>query len=120
VPDQLLGDWLLPAPAAYAIAGSSCTPPVTVATCMFKLTFTATTYNWTTNVSGFANGGGGAVVKGSEMDFFSGATCGIKLPDGVGRYTWTLSGGALHFTSMGSDPCPRSQFLADQTYSRTG
>jgi hypothetical protein len=120
VPDQLLGDWLLPAPAAAAIAGSACAAPVTVASCTFKLTFTATTYNWTTNVSGFTGGGGGVVVKGSEIDFFSGAGCGLKLPEGVGRYMWTFSGGGLSFTAMSSDGCPRSQFLAGQTYSRTG
>ena len=127
VPAQVLGDWLLPAAAANAVVadsgGGTCQAPLDVATCMFKLTFTATTYYFTANiagVAGFTNGGGDAVVNGTEMDFFNAGGCGLSLPHGVGRYTWTLTGGALHFVSLNSDPCPRARFLASQSYSRTG
>ena len=44
---------------------------------------------------------------------------GSKLPQVVGPYTWTLTGAVLHFVSLGSDPYPRTVWLADQSYSRT-
>ena len=119
VPAQLLGDWLMPAAAAQAISGS-CPTPVTVSTCMFRLTFTATTYNWTTNVAGFTDGGGDVVVNGNEIDFFNGQACSTDLPQGVGRYTWTLTNGVLHFVLLNTDICPRQPFLANQSYTRTG
>jgi hypothetical protein len=119
VPAQLLGDWLMPAAAAQAMGGS-CPTPVTLSTCMFRLTFTATTYNWTIHAPGFSDGGGDVVVNGSEIDFFNGQACGTALPQGVGRYTWTLTGGVLRFTSLNTDICPRQPFLANQSYTRTG
>ena len=94
--------------------------PVSVATCMFKLTFTATTYYFEINAPGHTSGGGDAVVNGLEIDFFNGQACGLQLPDGVGRYTWTLANGILHFAPMNQDPCPRSPILSNQSYSRTG
>jgi hypothetical protein len=121
VPAQLLGDWLLPATAANAYMASvseTCPTPLAVATCMFKLTFTATTYYFGINAPGRTSGGGDAGVNGTEIDFFNGQACGLQLPDGVGRYTWTLSAGVLHFTSVNQDPCPRSPLLANQSYSR--
>jgi hypothetical protein len=116
VPAQLQGDWLMPAAAAQTIAGGTCPTPVATTTCMFKLTFTATTYTWTTNVVGFSGGGGDTVVNGTEMDFFNGQACtGVKLPEGVGRYMWTLTGGILRFAPLNADPCPRTPFLANQS-----
>jgi hypothetical protein len=123
VPAQLLGDWLLPPAAANAYlksSGETCPTPLAVATCMFKLTFTTTTYYFETNAPGHSSGGGDAVVNGPEIDFFNGQACGLQLPDGVGRYTWTLASGILHFASMNQDPCPRSPILRNQSYSRTG
>ncbi len=123
LPAQLLGGWLLPPAAANAYLGNSgetCPTPPAVATCMFKLTFTATTFYFEINAPGHSSGGGNAVVNGTEIDFFNGQGCGLQLPDGVGRYTWTLTGGVLHFTSINQDPCPRSPILANQSYSRTG
>jgi hypothetical protein len=123
VPAQLLGDWLLP-PAAANIylesSGEMCPPPLAVATCMFKLTFTATTFYFEINAPGHSSGGGDAVVNGTEIDFFNAPGCGLQFPDGVGRYMWTLTDGVLHFTSMNQDPCPRSPILANQSYSHPG
>lgn len=122
LPAQLLGDWLLPLAAANAYlesSGETCPTPLAVATCMFKLTFTATTFYFEINAPGHSSGGGDAVVNGTEIDFFNAPGCGLQLPDGVGRYMWTLTGGVLHFTSMNQDPCPRSPILANQSYSRT-
>lgn len=121
VPALLQGDWLLPPAAANAYqvsSGDSCPAPLAVATCMFKLTLTATSYNFEINAPGRTGGGGNAVVNGTEIDFFNGGACGLELPEGVGRYAWTLTGGVLHFTPMNQDPCPRSPILANQSYSR--
>ena len=123
LPAQLLGDWLLPAAAANAYlqsSGETCPTPVAVATCMFKLTFTVTTFFFEINAPGHNSGGGDAVVNGTEIDFFDAKGCGLQFPDGVGRYTWTLTGGVLHFTPINQDPCPRSPILANQSYSRAG
>jgi hypothetical protein len=120
VPAQLLGDWLIPAAAAQAIDMGACPTPVTVSTCMFRLTFTATTYNWTIKAPGFSDGGGDVVVNGNEIDFFNGQACSTDLPQGVGRYTWTLTNGVLHFAPLNTDICPRQPFLANQSYTRTG
>jgi hypothetical protein len=51
---------------------------------------------------------GDVVVNNTEIDFFSADVYGLKLPDGVGRYTWTLTGGLLNFVPLNQDPCPRS------------
>ena len=44
---------------------------------------------------------GNVVVAGDEIDFFNGSGCGVPLPNGVGRYRWTI---------QGTSPCtsPRS------------
>jgi hypothetical protein len=123
VPAQLQGDWLLPPAAAQAYqksSGDTCPTPLAVATCMFKLTFAAATYNFEINAPGRTGGGGDVVVNGTEIDFFNGEACALTLPAGVGRYTWSLTGGVLHFTSLNQDPCPRSPILANQSYSRAG
>jgi hypothetical protein len=117
LPAQLQGDWLLP-PAAAVGVGVTCPTPLAVATCIVKLTFTATTFDFEINALGHTSGGGDAVVNGTEIDFFNAPGCGLQLPDGVGRYTWTLTGGVLHFTSINQDPCSRSPLLANQSYSR--
>ena len=120
IPAQLQGDWVLSAAAADAYAGGTCPKPLAIATCMFKLTFTATTFQVTSNVAGYSGGHGEAVVYGAEIDFFNGTACGLQLPDGVGRYTWTETGGLLRFTLI-RDPCQatRSSFLADRSFSRS-
>jgi hypothetical protein len=87
---------------------------------MFKLTFTASSYNFEISAPGRTGGGGDAVVNGTEIDFFNGQACSLQLPEGVGRYTWTLTGGVLHFTSMNQDLCPRAPILANQSYNRAG
>ena len=62
---------------------------------------------------------GDLAVNGSEIDFYNGDGCGLSLPDGVGTYTWTVTGRTLHFTPLGSDPCSmRSSHLSDQSYAK--
>jgi hypothetical protein len=65
---------------------------------------------------------GDVVVNKDEMDFFNGAYCernqGLHLPDGIGRYTWKLTGGLLYLTLI-SDQCTRSHFFSYQGWSRT-
>ena len=121
VPAQLLGDWLLPVAAANVYQqsqGDTCPTPIAVATCMFKLTFTATTYYFEINAPGRTAGGGDVGVNGTEIDFFNGSGCGLTLPEGIGRYTWTLAGSALRFAPLNQDACPRAPLLANQTYNR--
>jgi hypothetical protein len=119
VPAQLLGDWFLPPAAAEAAVGVSCPSPSTTSNCFYELTLAPTRYKlvWRDgSLSG--TGTGDAVVNNNEMDFFNGVNCGLQLPDGVGRYTWTLTRGLLIFTLI-SDPCGRSPDLSQQGWSRT-
>jgi hypothetical protein len=88
-----------------------------------KLTLSATTYL----VQGEPAAAGSVVVNNKEIDFFSQTfgqpNCSLQLPDGVGRYTWTLTGGLLHFALLIQsgylgDPCGRLA-IAGQSYIRT-
>jgi hypothetical protein len=119
VPTQLLGDWFLPPAANEAINGNGvCQSPATAANCFIQLTLTATTYHLAVTGAGGRGqyaGSGDVVVNDNGIDVFNGALCGLQLPDGVGRYKWTLTGGVLHFTLI-SDPCSRYEVLAYQGY----
>lgn len=114
VPAPLLGDWFLPPAIVSAVEGNS-------ACRLLRLTLTATTYQLTHDPAcDVFSSSGAVVVNKTEMDFFSADVCGLKLPDGVGRYTWTLTGGLLQFVPLNQDPCPRgAAWLANRTYSRT-
>jgi hypothetical protein len=120
VPAELLGDWFMPPAAVEPVSGVPCPSPATVANCFFQLTLMATTYHQAYTASGGtqAAGQGNVVVSGNEIDFFNGLICGLKLPDGVGRYTWTITAGVLHFTLI-SDPCTRWEVYTHQDWSRT-
>jgi hypothetical protein len=112
VPAQLLGDWFLPPAAVEAAVGVSCPSPQTTLNCFYELTLAPTSYRLVFRDASFSGAGGGdAVVNNNEIDFFNGVNCGLQLPDGVGRYTWTLTGGLLTLTLI-SDPCgrPSGQF----------
>lgn len=84
---------------------------------MASLKLSATQYSWVTNFP-LDTRAGDVVVNRTEMDFFNGPACGLKLPHGVGRYTWAVTGSILHFDALGTDPCPRSVWLANQSYTR--
>jgi hypothetical protein len=119
VPAQLLGGWyLLPADINAAVGYTACQLPSTPAKCSVQIVFTATTVTWPNNL-GFTSCCGDVVVNNSEMDFFNDSGCGIQLPDGLGRYTWTLTGNVLHFTSLNQDPCERFAWLANRSFYRT-
>jgi hypothetical protein len=122
VPTQLLGAWFLPPAAVAALEfNTPCPSPLTAATCFFKLTLAATTYQM--EGTGIDNVAGDVVVNNTEIDFFN-SPCGIGLADGgVGRYTWTLTGGILHFAPVKQagyfgDPCGRLE-LPNGSYVRT-
>jgi hypothetical protein len=123
VPTQLIGDWSLSAEALDAIlqvsGNSQCPKPLSVQTCMASLRLTATHYSWVSDLP-LDTRAGDVVVNQSEMDFFNGPACGLKLPQGVGRYTWTITGAVMRFVALGPDPCPRSVWLANQSYTRVG
>lgn len=115
VPAQLLGDWFLSASVVTAVIGdSSCT--------LLKLTLAPTTYRLTHTdkpICGTSSVGE-VVVNKTEIDFFNADACGLQLPDGVGRYTWTMTPGVLSFSPLNQDPCPRgAAWLANRSYSRT-
>ena len=116
VPTQLLGDWFLPPATVSTIMGNdSCR--------LLKLTLTVTSYHLThtDNPACGTSSAGDVVVNKTEMDFFNADVCGLKLPDGVGRYQWAFTGGVLHFTPLNQDPCPRGQYwLANRNYTRSG
>jgi hypothetical protein len=100
VPAELLGAWFQ--------SNNACA--------LIQLTFTATTYKLTRCGE---SSSGDVVVNKTEIDFFNADVCGMALPDGVGRYTWTVTAGVLKFTPLISDPCPRgAASLANRSYSR--
>jgi hypothetical protein len=89
-PAQLLGVWVLQPPDPNP---------------MNNLTLTLDATTFTFNITPTDTSSGDIVVNGSEIDFFNGADCHRSLPDGVGRYQWTLANKVLHFTPLGQDPC---------------
>jgi hypothetical protein len=113
VPSQLLGNWYLPGAALTRLSQGAitCPPNPTATNCFFQFTLAATTYQQSYVATGgkTASGQGDVVVNNDEIDFFNGVLCGLKLPDGVGRYTWRVTAGVLYFTLI-SDPCDRKTF----------
>jgi hypothetical protein len=102
LPASLLGNWFLKPAAADAILGASnpCPSPLSAATCLIQLTFTASTYRLTGQASD--GGKGDVVVNGTEIDFFNMAFC-FDAPGFAGqvsRYRWTLIAGVLHLTPL--------------------
>jgi hypothetical protein len=129
VPAQLLGSWYLPPASVVAMGDGPCPSSATAANCFFRLTFYAAhldpggtfdTYAQAVTAQGgtLGSGSGNVVVNNNEIDFFNGVLCGLKLPDGVGRYTWTLTGGLLTLTLI-SDPCERPAAYTSGSFSRT-
>ena len=115
VPAQLLGDWFLTPAAVDALIG--CPKPLKAGTaCLLRLSLTATTYRFGGTLP---PGPGDVIVNATEIDFFNAPQCDQKLPDGIGRYTWTLTGGVLHLTPLNADPCGRSEYLTSQDFYRT-
>lgn len=113
VPATLLGDWFLPPAAVIAAEGAvNCPSPATAANCFIQLNLTATLYHVSLMQS--PTGSGNVVVDKNEIDFFNGGNCGLQLPDGVGRYKWTLAGGGLKLTRLNKDPCGRDSVFANQ------
>ena len=96
-PSLLIGSW-------YQVASST-----TV------LTLTATRYILRDTAE---QGNGDIVVNGQEIDFFSGTLCSLALPQGVGRYRWTLQGVHLHLAPLNTDPCGRIGLLTNQTFTK--
>jgi hypothetical protein len=119
VPAELRGDWFMPPSAVEAVSGVPCPTPATTLNCFFQLTFEGTTYRQTFSATGGKQeaGQGNVVVKNNEIDFFNGVICGLKLPDGVGRYRWAITAGVLQFTLI-SDPCTRWEVYTHQGWTR--
>jgi hypothetical protein len=74
---------------------------------------------------------GNVVVRGNEILFFNDAGCRpapasrpLALPDGIGRYSWTVTGQSVHFVLLAVDPCTvlgdvREGLLSGATWKRT-
>src|ERR1700686_4246269 len=99
VPAQLPGLGFLgggdAAPIAFnppATGGPPCPMPYSSVSCYFQLSLTATSYHFYIGPQRLVTSGS-VVANASEIDLFNGATC-----DGVGRYTWAVTGSALLFT----------------------
>ena len=127
MPAQLLGDWFLRTAVVDAIPGFAsnvCPSHPTAENCFVQLTLTATTYTLRSAVGPCC--AADVVVNNNEIDFFNQAPHGcLDLPNVVGRYKWTLTGGVLHFALI-SDPCisaasvdSRVAFVANQSFYRT-
>ena len=64
---------------------------------------------------------GDLAVSGNEIAFFNAAICGLTLPEGVGRYRWTVKGNTLRFEQIGKEPCGgRGDILDGAVYKRIG
>jgi len=113
-PATLLGEWFLPPAIVVAVEGNS-------ACRLLRLTLTATTYRLTHDPAcGGLTSLREVVVNKAEIDFFNADVCGLKFPEGVGRYGWTLNGGVLHFTALNPDPCPPgAAWFDNRSYTRT-
>jgi hypothetical protein len=82
-----------------------------------QITLTGTEYEVVQIVN---HASGNVVVNGGEIDFFNGSGCGLTLPDGIGRYGWTLkNANQLQFTAINADPCGRVDILAGATWTRS-
>jgi hypothetical protein len=113
VPAKLLGNWFIPPAVVIAAEGASnCPSPPTVQNCFIQLNLTATEYHVSLTQS--PTGSGNVVVNKDEIDFFNGGNCGLQLPEGVGRYKWTLTSGVLHLARLNQDPCGRDSVLINQ------
>jgi hypothetical protein len=66
---------------------------------------------------GEAGGSGEIVVRGDEIDFFNSAHCTLYLPEGVGRYRWTIKGNKLQLHVIEKDPCG-GRAAIDATFKR--
>ena len=64
---------------------------------------------------------GDLAVDGDEILFFNATICGLTLPQGIGRYRWTVKGNRLRFDPIEEDPCGgRSDILDGTAYERVG
>jgi hypothetical protein len=61
---------------------------------------------------------GNVTVNGDEIDFYNAGPCNLQLPDGVGRYSWKITGEELLLTPIEYDPCGRREYLANVTFTR--
>ncbi len=98
-PAELIGSWTRVAHTADAAV---------------VVSFTADGFRVADNLGG---GHGELVVNGDEIDLFNVRECGLTLPEGVGRYRWSLMGSTLSFTPLNTDPCPvRGKHFAHQDF----
>ena len=105
-------------PSASAEPWPSGGPVPTELSGVWRLGTSAGTMRLAGNTYAFGQSNGNVVVNGTEIAFFNGSGCGISLPGGVGRYSWTVSGSEAHFEALSPDPCGRSDLLAGVTWTK--
>jgi hypothetical protein len=76
-----------------------------------KLSLEHTTYQVYVVVTDAATGT--VSVQGNDITFADSSTC-----SGQGTYSWKITHGALRFTPVGSDPCPRAGLLPIGAWTR--
>ena len=100
-----------PSPAAEPWPSGDPVPPELAG--VWRLAHGAGTLRLSGNTYAFGQSNGNVVVNRNEILFFNGSGCGMPLPDGIGRYSWTLSDREVHFVALSRDPCSRGDLLAD-------
>ena len=68
-------------------------------------------------VRGGFSGSGSIEVDGDSITFAHANQCD---GDTGGRYRWQVTDGALTFTALDTDPCPRAGILDGKTYTLFG
>jgi hypothetical protein len=106
-----------PSPSASTEPWPSGGPVPTELSGVWRLGTSAGTMRLSGNTYAFGQSNGNVVVNGNEIAFFNGSGCGLALPGGIGRYSWTLSGTEVSFVALSPDPCGRSDLLAGVTWS---
>ncbi len=107
-----------PSPSAATEPWPSGGPVPTELSGVWRLGTSAGTMRLSGNTYAFGQSNGNVVVNGNEIAFFNGTGCGISLPGGVGRYSWTLRGADVSFVALSPDPCGRSDLLAGATWTK--
>lgn len=87
-----------PAPAALIGQWVPTTDPRTIGGAPQRLVIRATSW-----IDGAVHGD--LVVNGDEIDFYNSDYCHLRLPDGVGRYRWSITADLLTLTLLAPDPC---------------
>lgn len=63
---------------------------------------------------------GDLVVDGDEIAFFNSNVCPLELPEGIGRYRWSITDEKLRLKLLGKDPCSGRERWVNSAFEREG